>query len=110
MLGYIFMVENTTNNKKYIGKYLSVLFDRHYFGDNEKLLDDIDDIGEDKFKITMLSACEDIKYVDAVYKAMLDKYNAESDPNFYNCSVKSESLTTTVKPKRSRKKKDESLS
>ena len=98
MIGYIFMVENLTNNKKYIGKYLSVVFDKGYFGDNDALLDDVEKLGEANFNITMLSACEELKYVDAVYKLMLDKYNAETDTNYYNC---------TKKPRR---KKDEPLS
>lgn len=110
MIGYVFMVENLTNHKKYIGKYLSVVFDKGYFGDNEALLDDVDKLGDSNFKVTMLGACEEIKYVDAVYKSMLEKYNAESDPNYYNCTKKSISLDNADAPKRVRRKKDESLS
>lgn len=104
MLGYVFMTENLANKKKFIGKNLSVIFDREYFGDNDALLDDIEKFGKENFKCTMLSACEDIKYVDAVYKSMLDKYNALNDPSFYNCTKKSDD---TEKPKRTRKKSEE---
>lgn len=116
MLGYIFITENLTNNKKFIGKNLSVIFDANYYGDNEDLLNDVVKYGRNNFKVTMLSACEDPRAVEAVYGAYVSEYDAFNNPNFYNyikksgsASAKSESVSdlTGAKPKRSRKKKDE---
>lgn len=107
MLGYVFMVENTATNKKYIGKKLSVTFDPEYFGDNETLLNDVIRYGKNKFRTTMLSACDDPKYVDSVYRAFLTEYNAIEDSSFYNSEGSSDiEKSVEVKPRR-RKKRDE---
>lgn len=119
MLGYVFITENLENSKKFIGKNLSVTFDANYYGDNEDLLNDVVKYGRNNFKVTMLSACEDPRAVDAVYGAYISEYDAFNNPDFYNYIKKSGSASTKsvsasdtidVKPKRSRKKKDESLS
>lgn len=88
MVGYVFITESSATNKKYIGKYLSVAFDKNYLGDNPKLLNDITKYGKEKFTVRMLRAAETVKDCEIAYNAMLTKYNALSDPHFYNCEKK----------------------
>lgn len=103
MLGYIFLVENAVTGRKYIGKNLSVSFNKHYFGDNQELLNDIRNLGESKFSIKMLKAVETVKECEPVYKSILSEYGALTDKNFYNFTDE-----VTDKPKkRTRKKKVE---
>lgn len=105
MYGYIFLTENLTNGKKFIGKYASVNFDRKHFGMNPGVLSDIEKLGDSKFTVKMIRACETKPEYEAAYTAMLEQYGALSDSNFYNCEKVEPEVVTENKPKRSRKKK-----
>lgn len=111
MIGYIFCAENTVTHKKYIGKYLSVKFDKKFIGNDSDVLADAGKYGADKFIVNMLKACETVKECDYMYDEIVKQFHAESDVNYYNCkkAVKSVEVTEDVeqedKPKKSRKKK-----
>ena len=102
MYGYIFVVANTVNDKKYVGKYASVKFSKKYFGDNPTLLADVKKYGADKFTVRMIRACETKAEFDWMYNQFLAEFKALEDSNFYNCEKTEEPVE---KPKRSRKKK-----
>lgn len=104
MYGYIFIVENTVNDKKYIGKFASVKFNRKYLGDNSKLLADVEKYGADKFTSKMLRACETKPEFDWMYNQFLAEFKALEDSKFYNCE-KAEVTVEVEKPKKGRKKK-----
>ena len=101
MVGYIFRAENTVTKKTYIGKYLSVAFNKKYIGDDPNVLADAKKYGADKFIVNMIKACETVKECDFMYDAILKELGAKTDENFYNFEVKSEDTPT----KRTRKKK-----
>ena len=103
MYGYIFVVANTVNDKKYVGKYASVKFNKKYFGDNSALLADVKQYNADKFTIRMLRACETKAELDWMYNQFLAELNALEDSSFYNCEKTEE--VPVEKPKRGRKKK-----
>lgn len=118
MVGYIFKAENTVTKKIYIGKYLSVRFDKKYIGNDPGVLEDVKTYGADKFIVNMLKACETVKDCDMAYDAFIKAYNAKSDINYYNCEkkatpkpkkeqkiVEDAPIVVEEKPKKSRKKK-----
>jgi len=86
--GFVYIIENTTTNRKYIGKKQCVTIvklkplkgkrnKRHveretdwrsYCGSSEQLLKDIDSLGKDKFTFTILKFCNsksDLAYTEA---------------------------------------------
>lgn len=102
MVGYIFRAENTVTRKVYIGKYLSVSFNKKYIGDNPVVLADAEKYGADKFIVNMLKACETVKDCDYAYDMIVKELGAKTDDKYYNFEEVSEE---PVKPKRGRKKK-----
>lgn len=104
MVGYIFKAENTVTKKIYIGKNLSVKFDKKYLGDNPGVILDAEKYGTDKFIINMIRACESVKECDLAYDNILKEFNAKNDEKFYNFEQK----TAVPEPtKKHRKKKAE---
>ncbi len=86
--GFVYIIENTTSNRKYIGKKQCVAIvklkplkgkrnKRHveretdwrsYCGSSEQLLKDIDSLGKDNFTFTILKFCNsksDLAYTEA---------------------------------------------
>ena len=74
LYGFVYEIENLTNNKKYIGKklfwftktrqvnkkkkkYLVESDWKDYYGSNENLNNDVKNLGTDKFKRTILKLC-----------------------------------------------------
>jgi len=102
MYGYIFIVANSVNDKKYVGKYASVKFNKKYLGDNPTLLADVEKYGADKFTAKMVRACETEAEFDYMYNQFLAELKALEDDSFYNRETAVESVE---KPKKSRKKK-----
>lgn len=107
MYGYVFITTNSKNGMKYIGRNLSVVFDKNYFGDDPKLIDDIARYGVSNFSCKMLMPYESDAGVEWGLKQFIDEYSALTDPSFYNCNKakKSEAVEDKPKTSRSRKKK-----
>ena len=107
MYGYIFISENLKSGKKFLGKFASVNFNRTYFGDNPKLLADVEKLGKENFTVKMIRACESQPEYEMAYDMYLNEYKALTDDSFYNCekAVKTESEEPEEKSKKSRKKK-----
>lgn len=103
-IGFVYLITNTTNQKKYIGKKLaqfrkskpplkgkknrrrySVESDwRDYWGSSEKLQADIDALGKDKFTREILYWCvskAELSYLEA--KEQFDRRVLETD-EYYN--------------------------
>lgn len=107
MVGYIFKAENTITKKVYIGKYLSVKFDKKYVGNEPGVLSDVEKYGADKFIVNMLKACETVKDCGMAYDLILKDYNAKNDEKFYNFEQKVSDVPEAEKPtKRTRRKKE----
>ena len=94
MYGYVFISTNSSTDMKYIGINKAVKFDSKFIGDTDAVLKDAD---TSDFSVAMLMPYEDEKSLELGLKFFLDKYEALTDPSFYNCE----------KPKKSRKKKVE---
>lgn len=106
MVGYIFKAENTVTGKIYIGKFLSVKFNKKYLGNNPGVISDAEKYGADKFIVNMIKVCETVKDCEMAYACILKDYNAEDDEKFYNAKPKDADVSEDKKPaKRTRKKK-----
>ena len=106
MYGYVYLTENLTNGKKYIGEYRSVAYNGKYLGEHPDLLADIRKIGEEKFSTKMLMPYESEKALVAGKEYWLKEYKGS---NLYNGGSKIdeiEAVDDEPKPKRSRKKKE----
>lgn len=99
--GYVYLIENTTNGKQYIGKkffskagYKTVKGKRKkirkpsdwltYWGSNKTLLEDIQRLGEQHFRREILHLCttrSDCAYLEL--REQIDRRVLESD-GFYN--------------------------
>ena len=111
MVGYIFKAENAVTKKTYIGKYLSVTFNRKYIGDNPDVLADAKTYGMHTFTVSMIKAFENVKDCEMAYNEFVQ--SIKNDTNYYNCekkvtpkkSVETVDEAPVEKPKKSRKKK-----
>ena len=100
-VAFVYLIENLHNGRKYLGKKLltkaktlpktkkrkrvqrlRVESDwQEYYGSNKALLEDVDKIGQDKFKRTILRLCR-TKGEASYYEA---KYIFESDAIILDC-------------------------
>jgi hypothetical protein len=112
--GFIYLIENLVNGKKYIGrKYLTkagyktvkgkrkkirVESDwRDYYGSSTSLKEDIDHYGKDSFRRTILRLCKsrgECNYFETKY--IFDN-DAILDPKYYNSWVSCKIQTSHVK-------------
>lgn len=102
--GFVYLITNTTNNKKYVGKKLAKFKTtkpplkgkknkrrgykesdwREYWGSSDKLQEDINQIGEDKFTREILYFCRsrgEMSYMEA--KEQFDRRVLETE-EYYN--------------------------
>lgn len=102
--GFVYIITNTTNGRKYIGKKLAKFKTtkpplkgrknkrrgtkesdwRDYWGSSDKLQQDVDDLGADKFTREILHLCPSrgvMSYLEA--KEQFDRRVLESD-DYYN--------------------------
>ena len=92
MFGYIYITENLINHKKYIGQKKSKTFLREkYLGSGTYLRRAINKYGKENFKVVMLDTAESREELDEKEIYYIAKYNAQSDPNFYNICAGGES-------------------
>ena len=110
--GFIYMITNTLNGKKYIGrKYVSSTRKkaltakqkregkvrrtkvttesdwREYMGSSKPLLEDISKFGKDNFKFEILVWGESKGQVNYLEENLQHKMNVLTDDNFYNDSI-----------------------
>jgi hypothetical protein len=103
-IGFVYLITNITNNKKYIGKKLSKFIKskpplkgkknrrrslvesdwREYWGSSEKLQEDIKNLGENNFTREIIYFCRsraELSYLEA--KEQFDRRVLETD-DYYN--------------------------
>ena len=94
MIGYLFETTCLENNKKFIGKRLSVRFDANYFGDNDAMQADMGKYGLGKFRCRMILPYDTVKELDAAEKVYIESHPGSE---YYN----------NAGAKKTRKKQDE---
>jgi len=100
-IGFVYNITNLTNNRKYIGKKLlkrsktkqvkgkkkRMLVEsdwKQYYGSNKELNADVEQLGPDKFKRTIIRLCKtkgECNYWEAKYQFLLDVLEKEG---YYN--------------------------
>jgi group I intron endonuclease len=81
MFGYIYIVENTINNKKYVGKKTGK-FDKNYYGSGIIVRQAIKKYGKDKFSVKILENCDSPDSLN-----QREKYFIEKLKPIYNISA-----------------------
>ena len=102
--GFVYLITNTTNNKKYVGKKLAKFKTtkpplkgkknkrrgykesdwREYWGSSDRLNEDVKNLGEDKFTREILYFCKsraEMSYIEA--REQFDRRVLETD-EYYN--------------------------
>ena len=100
-IGFVYNITNLTNNRKYIGKKLlkrsktkqvkgkkkRMLVEsdwKQYYGSNKELNADVEQLGPDKFRRTIIRLCKtkgECNYWEAKYQFLLDVLEKEG---YYN--------------------------
>lgn len=114
--GFVYLITNTTNNKKYVGKKLAKFKTtkpplkgkknkrrgykesdwREYWGSSDKLQEDVNQLGEDKFTREILYFCKsrgEMSYMEA--KEQFDRRVLETEEYYngiINCRVGGSSI------------------
>ena len=86
MYGYIYLTTNLINNKQYIGKHKSDIFDPTYKGSGKYLKLAFQKHGKDNFKVELLEECNDLTELNEKEIYWISKYNAVNSKQFYNVS------------------------
>lgn len=86
MYGYIYLLTNIKNNKKYIGQHKSNKIDYNYFGSGNLIKEAINQFGKENFIISILEICDSIDKLNDAEIKWIKYYNAVEDDNFYNIS------------------------
>lgn len=86
MYGYIYITTNLINNKKYIGKHKSEIFDTKYYGSGILLKKSIKKYGIENFKVEILDVANSKDELNKLEIAYIDKFDCVQNKNFYNMS------------------------
>ena len=81
MFGYIYIVENSINNKQYVGKKTGE-FDKNYYGSGIIVRQAITKYGKDKFSVKILECCDSRDSLN-----QREKYFIEKLKPIYNISA-----------------------
>jgi hypothetical protein len=108
MIGFVYLITNTTNDRKYIGKKLAqfkktkpplkgrknkrrslVESDwRNYYGSSDELTEDVETLGKDKFKRKILYFCcskAELSYIEAREQF---RYKVLESDDWYNGHIR----------------------
>ena len=81
-MAYVYLITNNINNKKYIGSSRKNTIDPQYYGSGRKIKNALKKYGKENFTREILWEGEgDPRNIESFY---LEKYNAASNPLFYN--------------------------
>lgn len=84
MYGYIYLTTNLINNKKYIGRHKTQVFDNYYKGSGHIIKEAIKKYGRENFKCEVLEWCETLEAAHEREHYWVKHFNAVEDPTFYN--------------------------
>lgn len=70
MYGYVFLAKNLVTGERWTGVNRAVTFDKHFLGDSDKVIDDVNRYGITKFEVSMLAPAES----EETLNVLADKY------------------------------------
>lgn len=82
--GYIYLVTNTINNKKYIGKHKSKSFDHLYFGSGKLIKEALKTYGKKNFKIEIIEWCSTKEELCEKERYWVNYFNCAHNDDYYN--------------------------
>lgn len=95
MYGFIYIITNTINNKKYIGRKKYTAGWEKYMGSSKLLRADIKTYGVDSFKREILEECADKDTLSAREIFWQQQYNVKKSPEFYNIVIANHGFDTS---------------
>lgn len=85
MFGYIYITTNKINGKQYIGQHKASKFEGNkYLGSGKILHLAIEKYGKENFEVQLICECTSKEELNAKEEYYIEKYNAQTDPKFYN--------------------------
>ena len=84
MYGYVYLTTNLINNRKYIGRHKSSVFDPDYKGSGKLLWRAINKYGWDNFKVELLEECNSNEHLNEREQYWIDKFDAVESTEYYN--------------------------
>lgn len=84
MIGYVYLTKNLINDRMYIGKHHSAIYDKNYYGSGKVLLQAIDKYGKENFTNTILYVANDINELNLKEKEFITKYRKKYGAKMYN--------------------------
>jgi hypothetical protein len=83
--GYVYLITNLINNKKYLGVKEKSVFDENYFGSGIAIKRAVSKYGKENFKIEILEWCANKEQLyDEEYRLSI-LWDIVNDSNWYNC-------------------------
>jgi len=95
MYGYIYLTTNIINNKIYIGKHKSEVFDPNYYGSGKLLRYALSKYGNVNFTVQMLQSCESLQELNQMEKFYIHQFNSTNIHIGYNISHGGDGGNTT---------------
>lgn len=95
MFGYVYVITNLINNKKYVGKKKIAKNHENYFGSSRYLKEDIVKLGKHNFKKEIIEYCTDAKELELreIYYQKL--WNVKKSEDWYNLHIQNENFDTS---------------
>lgn len=95
MFGYIYIITNLINGKKYVGKKKICKQHESYMGSSKWLKQDIKELGKENFKKEIIEYCDNFKDLEAreIYYQKL--WNVKNSDEWYNLHIQNENWDTT---------------
>ena len=87
MYGYIYLTTNLLNNRMYIGKHKSDIYDKSYYGSGKILLQAIAKYGIDNFKNEILYIANDEDELNNKEIEYIDFYRNKFGKLLYNIAI-----------------------
>lgn len=87
MYGYVYLITNKINGKKYVGMRSSAVFDEQYWGSGKQILQAIAKYGKENFTREILHWCETPEQLVEYEIRELVERNADKSSEYYNMMV-----------------------
>lgn len=105
MYGYVFLAKNLVTGRTWVGTNRSVAFDNKYFGDEDKVIDEINKYGISKFSVKMLAPAETENALAVLLSHYKAKFEQEVALTEKDAKPLFEPVTDEAKVKKSRGKR-----
>lgn len=85
--GYVYVITNLINNKKYLGVKEKPEFDETYYGSGKVIKNAVSKYGKENFSVVVYKWCQSKEELYSEEKRLSILWNVVKDKNWYNCMV-----------------------